>query len=68
MLFSPSRPVAWLHAGAGAAYSSGEHDPSLREGQGRLVDQHSALQPGEDQEGSHGQWWWGLGGWLWMWR
>ena len=51
-----------LHTGPRVAHSSGEHDPSLRQGQGGLVDQHSTLQSGEDQEGSHGEWGWS-GGW-----
>mmetsp|Transcript_6179 Transcript_6179/g.20145 ORF Transcript_6179/g.20145 Transcript_6179/m.20145 type:complete len:453 (+) Transcript_6179:1482-2840(+) len=31
--------------GAGAAGARGEHDPPVRQGQGRLVDEHRALQP-----------------------
>ena len=47
------------HTGPGVAHSSREHDSSLRQGQGGLVDQHGTLQSGENQERSHGQW--GLG-------
>ena len=36
--------------GAGAADAHREHDPALRQDEGRLVDQHGALQPGEDTQ------------------
>ena len=40
-------------AGAGAADPGGEHDSSVREEQGRLVDKHGPLQPGAHPPRSH---------------